>query len=41
MKCPVCGTEMRQVCDPVTKECTWICPKCDRKKAIPYKNQNK
>lgn len=28
MKCDLCKTEMRQVCDPKTRKCFWVCPKC-------------
>ena len=28
MKCPKCGETMVKVCDPVTKECHWICNGC-------------
>jgi len=32
MKCKKCGSEMNQVCDPVTKKCYWICPNCGSKR---------
>lgn len=27
-KCPRCGSTMTRVCDPKTRKCTWVCPKC-------------